>query len=719
MSKNITEHLEKILSNLPKTPWVYQMKDAKGGVMYVGKAKNLKNRVGSYFREQKSLFGSQTPLNPPLTGGSTPLSPAKRQMVAKICDIEIITCQTEVEALVLETNLIKHLTPKYNILMKDDKNLAYIKITNAPVPEIIKTRQKIRDGAIYFGPYVSAVEQCVRALRRIFRIRNCRMKFARTPLSRGDTAQREGGFLSRDQNQTPLNPPLTGGSRIQITDKAWKTIPCMDYYIGLCPAPCLLKAENLDQHSDHIAQAQRFLSGDSASVFATLTESMQSKAKNLEFEEAQEIKETIEALRWLHERQTVRDIIDGDVDIYIKYEKYDKVYMGITQIRSSQIVGVFRYEVGVGADEWDDGVVGFLMRQYIDTDDLPDVLLVREDILDDAFQSFLLDKKITLEIPKIWPKREMIDFTLTQLREYAYKKQLQSLENKTLTREHMKNILEKLGYPIPAKWEIVFECYDISHTDGHFTYASRVVMVDGRPDPSRYRKYKIKTLQDGDIDDYASHREVMIRRTIEWMEQDNFPHLIIIDGGKWQLSSALSGIKEGIWKCQSNEPILVPIPPPEKVSSSPLLGDELYRRRELEGVTQNKDSSYVTPPNLPFSGEELPPICSIAKREEEIFMPWDPQPIIFEKGTLELMVLQKCRDESHRFSITANRSARSKSMKKNILEELPGIWPITRKKLLKLAGSVDGIKDLSTEELSKICNVAQVETLRDHGLFGW
>jgi excinuclease ABC subunit C len=656
--------LQKFLQNLPKTPWVYQMKDAKGGVMYVGKAKNLKNRVGSYFREQKSLFGSQTPLNPPLTGGSTPLSPAKRQMVAKICDIEIITCQTEVEALVLETNLIKHLTPKYNILMKDDKNLAYIKITNAPVPEIIKTRQKIRDGAIYFGPYVSAVEQCVRALRRIFRIRNCRMKFAQ---NRPVSVLSSWGTKDLLGNRADSSYRQNDKSSIVVTDKAWKTIPCMDYYIWLCPAPCLLKAENLDQHSDHIAGAQRFLSGESAQVFATLTESMQSKAKNLEFEEAQEIKETIEALRWLHERQTVRDIIDGDVDIYIKYEKYDKVYMGITQIRSSQIVGVFRYEVGVGADEWDDGVVGFLMRQYIDTDDLPDVLLVREDILDDAFQSFLLDKKITLEIPKIWPKREMIDFTLTQLREYAYKKQLQSLENKTLTREHMKNILEKLGYPIPAKWEIVFECYDISHTDGHFTYASRVVMVDGRPDPSRYRKYKIKTLQDGDIDDYASHREVMIRRTIEWMEQDNFPHLIIIDGGKWQLSSAISGIKEGLYIAKSEEP-------------------------------------------------SIPPICSIAKREEEIFVPNNSVPILFEHGTPELMVLQKCRDESHRFSITANRSARSKSMKKNILEELPGIWPITRKKLLKLAGSVDGIRSLSHEELSKICNVTQIETLRDHGL---
>jgi excinuclease ABC subunit C len=170
------------------------MRDKEGKVMYVGKAKSLKSRVSSYFREQN-------PPSPLSQGGTQQLSVAKRQMVAKIADIDIITCQTEVEALVLETNIIKHLTPKYNILMKDDKNLAYIKITNSPVPELIKTRQKIRDGGIYFGPYVSAVEQSVRALRRIFRIRNCRVKFEK-----------------RNDN-------------IQVTDKAGRTIPCIDYYI--------------------------------------------------------------------------------------------------------------------------------------------------------------------------------------------------------------------------------------------------------------------------------------------------------------------------------------------------------------------------------------------------------------------------------------------------------------------------------------------------------
>lgn len=251
------------------------------------------------------------------------LSVAKKQMVGKIEDIEILTCKTEVEALVLETNLIKHLTPKYNILMKDDKNLAYIKVTNSPIPELIKTRQKIRDGGIYFGPYVSAVEQSIRALRRIFHIRNCRIR-----------------FTQNKQDNT-----------IIITDNAGKTIPCMDYYIGICPAPCLLYSDKIGQHSENIERVKLFLSGEVGSVFLDLETQMRDHASKYEFEKAQEIKETIAALRGLYERQKVRDIVDGDIDICIQYEKYEKTYIALTQVRSGQIIGVFRHEVRTGIDE--------------------------------------------------------------------------------------------------------------------------------------------------------------------------------------------------------------------------------------------------------------------------------------------------------------------------------------------------------------------------------
>ncbi|MBC7503551.1 excinuclease ABC subunit UvrC [Candidatus Gracilibacteria bacterium] len=695
MSKNL-ENIQHILINLPKGPGVYQMKDISGKVMYVGKAKNLKSRVSSYFVKTNDL------------------SLAKRQMVAKIIDIEIITCQTEVEALVLETNIIKHLTPKYNILMKDDKNLAYLKITNSPVPELIKTRQKIRDGGVYFGPYVSGVEQSVRALRRIFNIRNCRVKFSQKksinslPSLNTKDLLRDGVDTSYYQNN------------ILITDKAGKTIPCIDYYIGLCPAPCMLEKSKLEQHSQNIENVRGFLSGDAVAVFDKLEYEMREKAKVFDFEEAQKIKETLIALRGLHERQKVRDIVDGDIDICIQYEKYDKTYIALTQVRGSQVVGVYRHEIQSGIEEGEDVMIAFLMRQYVVNidGDIPNILLCQRDFTDTAFVIFLKSQKIQLEIPKIGPKKDLLDFTQNQLREYAYKRELATLENKILTREHMSNILERLGYAVPQKGEIIFECYDISHTDGRFTYASRVVIVNGRPDPSRYRKYKIKSLEDGMIDDYASHREVMMRRTLEGIEQDNLPHLIIIDGGKGQLSSAISGINEGIYRNKSekikvkNSNVGKPIDPLSRSIISSSISENTEYGLLSNGAGQVQDSQGQILIEM-----SLPPICSIAKREEEIFLPENPIPVLFTHGTPELMVLQKARDESHRFSITANRSARSKSMKKNILEELPGIGPVTRRKLLKLAGSVDGIKDISFEQLSECCNIAQIETLRDHGFF--
>lgn len=650
MKKWITEHLENILQNLPKTPWVYQMKDKEGKIIYVGKAKSLKSRVSSYFLRTEDL------------------SVAKYQMVGKIADIETITCQTEVEALVLETNLIKHLSPKYNILMKDDKNLAYIKITDAPIPEVIKTRQKIHDGGEYFWPYTSAVETSVRELKRLFRVRNCRVKFA----------QRKGKAQEEKMN-------------LEITDKAGRTIPCIDYYIGICPAPCTLDREKVLIHEQNVASLRDFLKGDTRGIFEHLENDMKQKAKDMKFEEAAKVRETIRALRILHERQSVRDVVEGDIDIFVMYEKYDKSYIWFTQIRWGQIVGVFRYEVKIWVDTYDDILGQFFVDRYSALD-IPKILLCGREMEDESVLTFLSGKWVLLEVPKIGPKKNLVDFTLQQVREYAYKNELATLENKMLTREHMINVLTRLGYVVPKKWEIIFECYDISHTDGHFTYASRVVIANGKPDTSRYKKYKIRTLQDGEIDDFASHKEVMKRRTIEGIELGNFPNLIIIDGGKGQLSSAIAGVMQGI------EASVIP---------------DLIRN-----PAENKDSSWMTGflPSQEWREQQKIQICSIAKREEEIFLPNKKDPILFEQGTPELMVLQKARDESHRFSINANKTARMKSMKKNILEEIPWIGPVTRKKLMKIAGSIDAIKEIPPEELEKICTKTQIGVLRDHGI---
>ncbi|MBB1554019.1 excinuclease ABC subunit C [Candidatus Gracilibacteria bacterium] len=648
--KKIPEHIAHILQNLPKTPGVYQMKDKTGKIIYVGKAKNLRSRVSSYFREGQDL------------------TVAKRNMVGQIADIETILCQTEVEALVLETNLIKHFSPKYNILMKDDKNLSYLKITTGKIPELIKTRQKINDGAKYFGPFTQGMNlsENIKSLRRMFKIRACKMKFADI------------------------------GGKITITDKAGRGVPCMDYYIGICPAPCLLKEQNIAEHNQNISHLQEFLSGKTNKILENLREKMQFFAKNLEFEKAQKIKEEIAAIEMFSERQIARDMVDGDVDACVILEKYNQIFVGLTSVRDGKIIGVFRSSVDAKGAEISEVFSQFLVRQYSDDfADIPKILIVEKNFDDEILEAFLQMKKIQILTPQIGTKKELLDFTKNQVREFAYKKELQSLENNTLTRGHMEQILERLKYSIPKKGPIFFECYDISHTHGQFTYASRVVIKNGKPDTDNYKKYKIKSLRDGEIDDFASHQEVMMRRTIEGLGQRNFPNLIIIDGGKGQLSSALEGIFLGIEKFLSENN-------PEKLEKF------LSEKSENLAIQWQKISEIL--------GGEVG-ICSIAKREEEVFLPGQKNPILFEKGTPELMVIQKARDESHRFSITANRNARGKSMKKNILEELPGIGPTTRKKLLKTAGSIDEIKNLDETEILKIVNKKQLETLRDHGLF--
>ena len=628
MKKEKNEHIEKILSTLPTSPWVYQMKDSKGGVLYVGKSVNLKSRVSSYFRENADL------------------NPAKKQMVTKVRDIEIIICQTEVEALVLETNLIKHLSPKYNILMKDDKNLTYIKITSWIIPEILKSRKKINDGWVYYWPYTqwADIHENIKNLKRIFKIRNCKLLF-----------QKQWKDFS-------------------IFWAAKKGIPCMDYYIGICPGPCQWTDDTIQEHADNVMNLRKFLDGGNKEIISRLESKMRDYAKNLEFEKAGKLKSQIDAMKVLSERQIARDVLPWNHDILAILQNYGKVFVWLLQIRSGKMIGVFRTSIELNGEEYDRIIVQFLARQYMEGEtDYPDNLFITEDIQDPSLIAFFHDKNITLKSVDIWVQKELYDFTMNQVREYAYKSELQSLEQKTLTREHMTSILTELWYVVPKKWEIHFECYDISHTHGQFTIASRVHMLNGKMENSLYRKYKIKTLAAWDIDDFASHKEVMERRTIEGLTEWNFPNLILIDGGKCQLSSALQWVKEWAYKYSLEQWLDI---------------NEVMLR--------------------------LPSFASIAKREEEIFVPHKKESILFGKWTPELMILQKLRDESHRFAITANRSSRTKAMKKNILEEIPGIWPVTRKKLLRIAGSIENLSSLPYEEIMKVCTESQYISLREH-----
>lgn len=672
MSKH-AKKISAILSNLPECPGVYQMRDAAGKTIYVGKSVNLKSRVGSYFN------------------GVSSLGAAKRQMVEKIVDIEIIETRTGTEALVLETNLIKEIRPKYNVLMKDDKDLAYVRISDGPVSAVEKIRTRSRDGR-YFGPYPSGsgISACLEHMRRLFKIRSCRMTFERT----ADAGQE--------------------GTGIRIVSKAGRSVPCMDHYIGICPAPCLLKKENLEEHAKNVAKMEKFLQGERSDVIESLETEMRERAKKLEFEEAQKIKERLVAVRALSEKQIARNSVTEEADAFVILEKNGRTYVGFCRIRDTELRSLSRHNAENPLEETAAELsVVFLSELYAAPDaDLPKILLLEREIEDAEFLALLKEKGIRVELPQIGPKAELLSFLRTNVAGYALRDGMEKITKRAFGRPTMASILEGIGFDAPKKGEIEFECYDISHTDGHFTVASRVVTTNGKANPAKYRKYKIKTLEDGKIDDFASMREVMFRRVLEGFEAGNFPTMIVIDGGKGQLSAAREGMERAVeeWECRQLR---------NSDGSSGCSGgmpSDAVGIPELVSTGTEPENGPGTEFGALLARPELPLLCSLAKREEEVFTEDADESVRFEKGSPELSVLQNLRDEAHRFAITFNRKTRSKAMKKNVLEELPGFGPATRKKLLALAGSVEGIRELDRSELESVLNKTQIETLESHAL---
>ncbi len=622
--------LKNIISNIPSKPWVYIMKNISWKFIYVWKSINLKARVNSYFNWKWNL------------------NFAKTSMIKQVKNIDYIETKNELEALVLETNLIKKEKPKYNILMKDDKNLTYIKISNDIIPEVYKTRIKSKDWQ-YFWPYPSLVNinLILDSLKKIFKIRNCKVKFVKK------------------------------NNKLILSSKWGKTIPCLDFYIWLCSAPCILEQDNIKQYQKNIESLKDFLKWNSWKILKELEENMKEKAKQLKFEEATKIKNQIKNIESLSQKQIARDAIPGNNDVLVYLEKYGKIFIALTEIIEWEIVWINNYIIENKLNENKDELIKFFLEQrYIDNWEkqnkfLNKKLITKEKIKDKNLLRFLKYQNISLENPKLWHKIEVINFTQNNLINYAYKLELNNISKKTFTKNTMLSVLKKLWYNTQkTKW-IIFECFDISHTSGNFTVASKSVIIDWKSINSKYRKYKINSISNWEIDDFKSIKEVIYRRSLEAIEKSNFPDLFIIDWWKWQLTSAIDWINEA-FKFSSNN-------------------------KEIWKYDFN--------------------ICSIAKKEEEIFIPKKITPIIFEKWSHELMLIQKIRDEAHRFAISFHIKSRTNAMKKNILEELPGFGPSARKKLFNIAWRIDNIKSWEKKDLEKILNKNQILTLIENGIY--
>ena len=409
-----------------------------------------------------------------------------------------------------------------------------------------------------------------------------------------------------------------------------------------------------EEYNNQIENIKYFLKWNHKNIIKNLEIKMFNYAKELKFEKANNIKQNIEAVKSLNIEQNVKDKVNWNFNIINYIEKFDSFHIWLTEIIDSKIVWYNNFEIIYKLWESKEDIIeNFILNNIIKYLKQKSKPIY---ILPLKINNTLINNLgIKIEIPQIWPKLELLKLTYKNIYEHAYKKHLDFLSTKGFTKNNMKKILNILWYKEINK-DIIFECNDISHLSWNNTVASRSIIENGKCNTSKYKKFNIKTLEEWKIDDFWSMEEIMKRRLKEIEKNWIIPDLIIIDWWKWQLSSVIK-----------------------------ILGEKLQ-------------------------------IVSIAKREEELFLPWKKESIILEKDSLELRLIQKIRDEAHRFAITFNRDKRIKQMKKNILDSLPWFWLKTRKKILNKYGNIEKLFWISEEELNKILNKTQIEVLKDHGI---
>ncbi len=586
--------MQEKLEALPTGPGVYQHKDTEGKVLYIGKALNLRNRVRQYFQKSHSV------------------DPRIGLMLSKATDLEIIVTDSEVEALILEANLIKKLKPQYNVLLKDDKSYPYIVITNEPYPRVFVTRRIVKDGSRYFGPYtdVKNVRAALKSIREIFMIRSCNF------------------FIDAE------------------SIKKRKIKVCLDYHIKKCEGPCegLVSQE---KYNAMIHQVAALLQGKTESLIARLQIEMEQLAGDMKFEEAATLRDRIRGLQAYSERQKAVDLDPTDRDIIAFAADGDDACGVIFRVREGKMIGRRHYYMGGVDQKPGSEILETLIQQYyLEAEDIPREILLSA-LIDDAdtVQRWLSQKrgeKVALIAPTEGEEAKLVRLSQSNARFLLDELKIQKMKRADYVPHAVKSLQRDLRLErLPRK----IECFDISNTQGSDSVASMVVFVDGKPKKSEYRKFKIQSV-DGP-NDFASMREVIQRRYSKLVTEGGaFPDLIMVDGGKGQLSSAVE--------------ILAKL-----------------------GVTSQ-------------------PIIGLAKRLEEVFLPMASEPELIPKTSSGLRLLQQVRDEAHRFAITFHRSLRSKRTLQTELDLIEGVGKKRAKELLEAFGSVQGVKFATETQLSEI-----------------
>lgn len=599
--EHIRQHIKEQVAALPHSPGVYQFVDRNGVIIYVGKAKDLRKRVSSYFVENRDHSAKVIVL------------------VRQIVDIRHIVVDTEQDALLLENSLIKSLQPRYNILLKDDKTYPWIVIRREHFPRVQSTRQLVRDGSQYFGPYgsISTQRSVLEFIRDVMPLRTCKLNLTPENISRG------------------------------------KYSVCLQYHLGNCKAPCI-GAESEEEYAKSIALVQSTLKGDLRPVRKWLESEMMNAATELKFEVAERYKQRLRALDEYQSRSVIVSSKIVDTDVFSLLKDDDVAYCNFLSIRHGSIVAVQTIRLKPGVETTDEELLSRAIQHIAST---LSGELAREVIVPLIPSAAVLFDGVTFTIPKRGEKADLLEFSLKSARIYRAER-LKNLEIKNPER-HTSRLMQAMQRELRLDREPRhIECFDNSNLQGTNPVASCVVFRDGKPSRKEYRHFNIKSVEGPD--DFASMREIVYRRYSRLLaEGAELPDLIIVDGGKGQLSSAYAILQElGI--------------------------------------------------------EHRVPIVGLAKRLEEVFYPGDPEPYYLSRMGEPLKVICHIRDEAHRFGITFHRQKRTKAFIDSELSHIPGIGDKSLTTLLRRFRTVTAVRNATMEELKATVGESRAKAIKSY-----
>ena len=594
-----TEDYQKISSTLPKQPGIYKFIDSDDRIIYVGKAKSLKSRLASYF-------------------GSTKHQTAKtKTMVRNAHHFEYTIVETETDALLLESTLIKKFQPRYNVMLKDGKNYSYICIKKERFPRVFLTRRVIKDGSTYFGPYMSKarVKIILDLVKNLFPLRTC-------------------SFNLSEEN---------------IEKKKFKI--CLEYHIKNCEGPCE-GLESEEHYNAKIEQIKNMLKGNFSAVKQHLKNDMQHFAKSLQFEKAQKAKDKLAAFEDYQGKSTVVSTTIQDLDVFSIATDEKIAYVNYLKVINGAVINTYTQEMIKNLDEEEKDLLEFVIPELRDRFNS----ITKEIVVAETLQ--LPDQEIILTIPQRGDKRKLLELSQKNVQYYLLQKKREELKHQS-KQTHSERILRTLQSDLNMKdIPLHIECFDNSNIQGAHPVASCVVFKNAKPAKRDYRHFKIKTVVGPD--DFASMEEVVHRRYKRMLDEGtSLPQLIIIDGGKGQLSSAVKSLE--------------------------LLGI-------LDQIT----------------------VIGIAKKLEEIFFPGDSIPLYINKKSESLKLIQQARNEAHRFAITFHRNQRSKDFTTTEITLIPGIGEKTAEKLLKHFKSVKKLKNATTEEMEVVIGKSATKKIKGY-----